>query len=287
MVAVTLTPRPKIGFVQGPNVCKSCHAAEYKVWSATEHFKDFADVHKSPKTPAILDAAGGDKNMRKNQTCQLCHYTLVQDDASDPGEAKAGPSCESCHGASSEWIDIHNAKDTPLDQRVTQTMAKGMIRSNMHYEVAENCMSCHGLARADVDPDIMGKMLAAGHPVSPDFELVRYSQGTVRHRFYPPDVDNNKAMSPPELSRLFVTGQAAKLISALWAASRSNVPQYKQVQTARADLARKALSAGQSVPEIAEFLRAPSEASAHKLVQAIETKDLSAQFGSQLSTDYK
>ena len=286
-VAVTLTPKKKIGFVQGPNVCKSCHETENKVWAASVHFKAFADAHKSPKAPAILDAAGGEKNMRKNKTCVLCHYTLVQDDEADEGVAKAGPSCESCHGASSKWLEVHNKKDAPKEQRVKDAAAQGMIWSHMHLDIAQNCMSCHGLAHPDLDPNVMGKMLEAGHPVSPDFELAKYSQGSVRHRFYAPDTDKNKEMAPAELARLFVTGQAAKLISANWAATRSSVAKYKEIQTQRADLARKALGAGQSVPEVAEFLKAPSEAGAHNLVEAIKAKDLSAQFGAQLPKDFK
>jgi hypothetical protein len=248
----------------------------------TKHFAGFAEAHKSPKAPAILEAAGGEKNMRKDKTCDLCHYTMVQDDENDEGTAKAGPSCESCHGASSKWIDLHNKKDVPHDQRMKDAAAQGMLNSSMHFEIAENCMSCHGLANPALDPNVMGKMLEAGHPVSPDFELVAYSQGTVRHRFFPPDTDNNKAMTPPELARLFVIGQAAKLVSATWAAGRSDVAKYKEVQTQRADLARKALAAGQSVPEIAEFLKAPTEAAGHKLADAIQAKDLTAQFASEL-----
>jgi hypothetical protein len=287
IVPVTLTPKKKIGFVQGPNVCKSCHQAEMGVWSGTTHFKDFAEAHKNPKASAILDAAGGEKNMRKNKVCVLCHYTLVQDDENDEGVAKAGPSCESCHGASSKWLDVHNKKGVAHDQRMAEARTDGMITSEMHYDIAENCMSCHGLANPNLDPNVMGKMLEAGHPVSPEFELVRYSQGSVRHRYFPPDTDKNKTMSPAELARLFVTGQAAKLVSAEWAAGRSNVPKYKEVQLERAKLAGQALSAGRSMPEIAAFLKAPSEGAAHKLVEAINGKDMSAQFGAQLPKDYK
>jgi hypothetical protein len=45
----------------------------------------------------------------------------------------------------------------------------------MDYDIAANCVSCHGLAREDIKPDVLAKLLAAGHSVEPDFELVRYS----------------------------------------------------------------------------------------------------------------
>ena len=76
-----------------------------------------------------------------------------------------------------------------------------MIHSSMLFDIAENCASCHSLARKGVDPAVMAKMIDAGHPPGSTFELVQYSQGSVRHRFYPPDVTKNAEMSPAELSR--------------------------------------------------------------------------------------
>ena len=144
------------------------------------------------------------------------------------------------------------------------------------------CMSCHGLNNPDLDGDMLAKMLGAGHPIDQEFELVQYSQGTVRHRFYPPNVNQNAEMTPAELSRLFVEGQAAKLVSATDAMGRSNDEKYQEAQKARVADAKTALSSVKSVPEIAKLIDEPSEANARSLVGAIAEKDLTAEVGGLL-----
>ena len=104
----------------------------------------------------------------------------------------SGPSCESCHGASSNWIKVHNDYGGPNAKKADETAthkaerlkkaaAAGMIWSFDHYGIAENCMSCHGLNNAALDGKTLAAMLDAEHPLNPDFELVKYSQGSVRH----------------------------------------------------------------------------------------------------------
>ena len=231
-------------FNQGPKTCQECHKSEVDVWKDTKHAKSFKTVHKTDKAKGILKAIGA-KSMKKEASCGLCHYTAVQKDADSKPRPKAGPSCESCHGASSDWLDIHNdygGKSGKRDdespehkaQRMEQAAAAGMIWPSNLYDVASNCMTCHGLANPDLDGDTLSAMLAGEHPLNPDFELVRYSQGVVRHRFYPPDVNTNQEMTPAELARMFVIGQAAKLVSAVGAQGRSDSAKYKEFQEARA-----------------------------------------------------
>ncbi len=276
-------------FVEGPKKCEECHEAEYKVWEGTKHFESYKTLHKKDKAKEIVKALGG-KRLKKDKVCTQCHYTMVQKDAGDEGKAKAGPSCESCHGASSEWRAVHNdyggskvkaENETPEHKAKRLQAAKdaGMIWSFMRYDIAANCMECHGLANPEVSGEELSKMLEAGHPLKADFELVKYSQGEVRHRFYPPDVTKNSEMSTVELARMFVEGQAAKLVSAASAMNKSDHPKYKEAQKARFDSASKALA---NVPEAKALLADPSDANARKLVEAIKDKDLSAQVGSLL-----
>ncbi len=276
-------------FVEGPKKCKECHEEEYKVWEGTKHFESYKTLHKKDKAKDIVAALGG-KRLKKDKVCTQCHYTMEQKDAGDEGKAKAGPSCESCHGASSEWRDVHNdyggskakaENESPEHKakRIQAAKDAGMIWSFMRYDIAANCMECHGLANPEVSGEELSKMLEAGHPLKADFELVKYSQGEVRHRFYPPDVTKNAEMSGAELARMFVEGQAAKLVSATQAANKSDHPKYKEAQQARIASATKALS---NVAEAKAFLADPSDANARKLVEAIKDKDLSAQVGSLL-----
>ena len=279
-------------YVQGPKTCQECHRTEYELWEDTKHARSFRTVHKMNEAKEIAVAVGGKKSMKKNATCTICHYTSVQKEAGGKGKPKAGPSCESCHGASSDWLDIHNdygganikRDDETAEHKAERQQAAvdaGMIWSFMRYEIAKNCMSCHGLARDELDAGDLAKMLGAGHPLNPDFELVAYSQGTVRHRFYPPDVTLNSEMSAAELAETFIQGQAAKLVSAAGAMSKSDNSKYQAVQQQRMDDASAALSAV-GVPEAAALVADPTDANALALVAAIAGKDLSGDVASLL-----
>ena len=272
-------------YVQGPKTCQECHRAEYEVWEGTQHAKSFREVHKMDEAKVITAAVGGKSSMKKNDTCTICHYTNVQKKAGAAGRPKAGPSCESCLGASSDWLDVHNNYGGPSIKRDDETaehkterqqgaVDAGMTWSFMRYDIAKNCMSCHGLARDELDAGDLAKMLDAGHPLNPDFELVAYSQGSVRHRFYPPDVTTNAEMSAAELAETFIQGQAAKLVSAVGAMSKSDNPKYQAAQQKRMDDASAALSAV-GVPEAAALVADPTDANARALVAAIAGTDLS------------
>ncbi|MGB1109369.1 MAG: multiheme c-type cytochrome [Gammaproteobacteria bacterium] len=296
--SITITAHAE-PFNVGYKKCNKCHEAEVDVWKETAHFKSYKAVHKKDEAKKILKAVGGAKSMKKSEVCASCHYTAIQKKAGAKAKIKAGPSCESCHGTSSEWIDIHNdygdaeeAKDeTPAHktQRIADASAAGMIWPSEKYDVASNCMSCHGLAHPDIDGDTLSTMLDAGHPIEPGFELVAYSQGSVRHRFYPPDVNTNAEMNAAELSNLFAVGQIARLVSASSAADKSQHADYKAAQEERAKAARAALEPLASIAEVKAFLGAPSDDNARTAVKALEGQDLSAQLGGMLpaKSDYK
>ena len=290
-------------FIKGAKLCEECHEAEFKVWQKTKHFTSFRTVHREPKDAGkpspkkILAAVGGQKRMKRNVTCYLCHYTLEKKDAGAKPQAKSGTSCESCHGASSDWLLLHDnygGKDVKRAaeaadhkvKRIADSKAAGLIWPTMKYEVAENCMNCHGLANPDLKADDLAKMLGAGHPINPGFELVKYSQGSVRHRHYPPDIKVNAEMTSKEQAEFFVIGQAAALVSATSVMSKSNEPKYIEAQKKRAENAKAALA---GVAEAAALLAAPNRENALKLAGAIAGKDLTGAVGSKLpaKSDYK
>jgi hypothetical protein len=271
---------------QGPKVCSECHKGEHAVWEGTKHSQSFKEIHKSPKAKDIIAAVGGEKNMKKNAVCTQCHYTLIGADK----KAEAGPSCESCHGSSSDWFKIHNdfggptvkREDEAADHkkaRYENAAKAGMLWPWDRYGIAENCTECHGLANPKVPADALAKMLDAGHPAIAEWELIQYSQGTVRHRFYPPNMTTNAEMTPAEAARMFVTGQAAKLVSAAGAIGKVDSAKYKEFQQKRIDLAKAALA---KVPDAKALIDAPSVANARELVAAIADKDLSGAVGGDL-----
>jgi hypothetical protein len=290
-------------FVKGAKLCEECHEEEFKVWEKTKHFKSFRAVHREPKDASkpspkkILKAVGGQKRMKRNETCYLCHYTLEKKDAGAKPQAKSGTSCESCHGASSDWLPLHDnygGKDVKREaesadhkaKRIADSTAAGLIWPIMKYEVAENCMTCHGLANPNLKADDLAKMLGAGHPINPDFELVKYSQGSVRHRHYPPNMKVNAEMTAKQQAEFYAIGQAAALVSATGVMSKSSEPKYVDAQKKRVEVAKAALS---GVPEAAELLASPSRENALKFATAISGKDLTGALGSKLPAkgDYK
>ncbi|MDA0230878.1 MAG: cytochrome c family protein [Proteobacteria bacterium] len=276
-------------FSQGPKVCAECHRGESEVWQATKHAESFKTVHKEKKAKEIATATG-EKSMKRNETCVQCHYTVTQKETGGKAKPEAGPSCESCHGASSDWFPLHNDyggpsvkadQETPEHKtgRIASAAAAGMRWPSDKYGVAENCMECHGLANPNVAGDKLAIMLDSGHPTVADWELVRYSQGSVRHRFYPPDMTKNAEMSAAQSAEMYVIGQAAKLVSAVNAAGRSDSAKYKEFQAARAAAAREALG---KVSAAAGLLTNPTADEARALVAAIQGKDLSGEVGGLL-----
>jgi len=264
----------------GPKKCQECHRAEHGVWEGSAHFKAFRGAHKAKGAKEIAAASGGGKSMRRNQVCVACHYTEVG------GKPKAGPSCESCHGGASEWLSIHNDKAMPKEQRLAAAKDAGMIHSSMLFEIAQNCNGCHTMQ--NVDPAMAGKLIDAGHPINGDYELVKYSQGQVRHRFYPPDVTVNQEMSKSELANMFLTGHAVGLVYATNGIAKSDNAKYKAEMQKRVDAATKALGAvkGQ-IPAASKLLSSPNEGNARSFITEITGKDLSAAVGAMLPSSYK
>ena len=292
----------------GPTACKDCHSAEFAVWEKTPHATSEKEIHKTDLAKAVTDALG-ERSMKRSDTCVQCHYTEAPDKPGGRVGANFGPSCESCHGPGSEYISIHNVygpkgttKDTETvehrNQRFADARDAGMrwprwrsdipaMPADVNFDVAANCFNCHGMARDSLDGATAGKMLDAGHPLKADFELVAYSQGQVRHRFYTSQSEN-EVMSPAEMSRWFVTGQAASLVQAANAMKKTDHAKYVGVQQARAEKAKAALAAT-GLPEAAALVADPTEANARALVGKLykEQLDLTGQVGSMLPTTFK
>ena len=269
-------------YVQGPTFCEDCHKEEVKVWTATKHFTSYRKVHKHKDAKKIAKAVGGKKSMKRNKKCSVCHYSKEKKKPADKPKIKFGPSCEGCHGASSEWETIHadyggkNVRwedETPAHKakRIADSTAAGLIWARMTYDIAVNCMKCHGLARPEISGKAFGKMLKAGHPINQSFDIVMFSQGKMRHWLKP--------RSPARLANLYIAGQAAKLVSATKSAAKSKSKRYKKAQMKRAAAAKAAL---QNVPGAAALIKAPSDANARAMMEAIGDKDLSGLLGGHI-----
>ena len=271
-----LPPASAEDFNLGATNCEECHQAEYDVWASSPHevsFEKFDDpsVELSDTVESILDAVG-DEDMTESATCTVCHFTLIKEEPDEEAYVDSGPSCESCHGAASGFRDIHSEKEDDYDTRMAESEGLGMIRPHMKLAIANNCNGCHAMARDEIDGATITAMLDAGHPINADFELVRYSQGAVKHRFYEPDTSVNADMTSSELANLFVQGQLSQFLAASQSLTKSDHPDYKSAMQKRLQSAKDALSA---VPAAAGFLANPSEGEALAVIDAIKDSDLS------------
>lgn len=273
-------------FMVGPEECEECHENEYEVWENTPHAESYRELRRNRDARGILRAVG-DRRPQRSDTCTICHYTMAKEDPGGEPEAVAGPSCESCHGAASEWIDIHNdygGKDVKREdespehrrERIEQAKAAGMVWPHMKYDAARNCFQCHGMNNDALDAKTLNAMLEADHPINGGFEFVKYSQGAVKHRFYPPKTDVNQDMQPALKSEWFVVGQAASLVAATQGLEKSDNERYRKAMKERIDFARKVLG---KVPAASDLLADPSAAKARKLAKKLEGKDLTDAVG--------
>lgn len=272
----------------GAQECAECHESSHDVWKETKHFSSFKDAHKERSARDIAKAVGG-RNMKKTEICATCHYTVVE------AKLDSGPSCESCHGPASEWVKIHNdyggegvKKEQETEehraQRIARSIEAGMIRPENLLGVAQNCNSCHGFGTDALSADTITAMVDAGHPLTADFELVRYANGSVRHRFYPPDVTVNKEMTEAEQAEMFVVGQIVALMTATSSIDKSDHPKFKEFQSARMAAAKAALG---NIPEATAFVSNPTEAEAKKLVDMLPDVLKADVMKPLLPTEYK
>ena len=73
------------------------------------------------------------------------------------------------------------------------------------YSIAINCYSCHMVPNEEL-------VNVGGHTAgTKEFELVRYSQGQIRHNFLRSNGSNNEQASPERLRMMYVVGLIADL----------------------------------------------------------------------------
>ena len=170
--------------VLGHQQCAECHISEVAAWKASPHGSQSFQMLSHEKAPEFAKAMGITGSLSSSM-CADCHATKTASAA-----VLQGVSCERCHGAagpvSGGWFSVHSdfgnadkdrLKETKehYDTRIAACQTLGMNRSADVYAIAKNCLSCHTVPNE--------KLVNAGHPTTKRFELVEWSQGSVRHNF--------------------------------------------------------------------------------------------------------
>jgi hypothetical protein len=115
---------------------KSKHASAYKALTTEEANK-------------IAKEKGSDKPAAETEACLGCHVTGFGKETAEKYSKEEGVTCESCHGAASDWKPIHSKKDKLADAIEAGLM---LIRVNELVDkdkpegvskVEEHCRTCH------------------------------------------------------------------------------------------------------------------------------------------------
>ncbi len=214
--------------ILGSDTCTKCHEKEMLQWHETPHFATFDKLHRTPETKAIAKRMGLG-SIKRNGTCVACHYTKQL--VGSRIRVVSGVSCESCHGAAKDWIALHadyggpnitKETETPEhhEERIAASVHAGMNNPANLYLIARQCLSCHTTPNEEL-------VNVGGHAAgSPEFELVSWSQGLVRHNFLRTGGTSNAFATPAELRVMYVVGVLADLEASLraTAAATSKAP---------------------------------------------------------------
>ena len=212
--------------VMGNESCVKCHAAEIDVWRRTPHAQTFDTLHRQPEAKQIAGKLGL-RSIKHDGRCVACHYTTQADPAANLSAVHAisGVSCESCHGAARDWIEVHADYGGPGITRETESpdhrrwriessIARGMHNPTNVYSIARECLRCHTTG----DEELVN---VGGHTSgSLDFEFVSWSQGTIRHNFVRGG-GTNAVATPAQRRLMFVAGMMAELEAGLRATAKA------------------------------------------------------------------
>jgi hypothetical protein len=220
-----------VGFIRcdprkviGSDTCVKCHQQELESWKQTPHFHTFETLHRKPAAKDIA-AKLGLRSVKRNDECTKCHFTTQA--VSRRERVVAGVSCESCHGAANDWIDIHADYGGPnvgktqeteehRRRRLEQSIAAGMNNPVNLYLVARQCLACHTSPREKL-------VNIGGHPAgSGEFDLVAWSQGMVRHNFLRTGGQANAPSDHNRLRVMHVVGVMADLEASLRATAAAS-----------------------------------------------------------------
>lgn len=273
--------------------CAKCHGSEVRVWKQTPHFKTFEQLSRDPKASEICQKLGL-RSVKRSDVCINCHFTLQT--RGDRNKPISGISCESCHGAAADWLAVHNdyggtaaTRESETgdhrDERLALSTAYGMRNTRDLYLIASSCYHCHTVPNEKL-------VNVGGHKAgSMDFELVRWSQGQVRHNFLRSDGQVNAVSSIERLRVMYVVGLIADLeFSTRATANATQKSTYGLAVAGRAAQTAKRLVRLQEVvkiPEIEGVLAAFSKADlrTNNQQQLIAVADAIRQLGQEFAVN--
>ncbi len=246
--------------VLGPEKCSACHKAEYNVWRATTHATMYTILHKKEAALSVA-AAMGVRTIKTDSVCMNCHFTPVP--MAGKTTSTAGVSCESCHGAARDWINVHNdlggftSETEPAEHkrnRLAAAARAGMVApaGASLYDLIGKCYDCHTVPNEKL-------VNTGGHSTGGTFDLIN-RVNAIRHNFLDSRGAVNAEIPAAEKHRIFLMGTIQQLRASLRNATlatedgRYSKDAGKRVKNAIDDL--KMIQDQLQLPELQEMLLA-------------------------------
>ncbi len=204
---------------QGVASCRAepCHGkngppqtpgTEYLTWLTRDpHAQAFQDLTNA-RSRQMTKLLGAKQPAHENPLCLGCHATPTKPARpGSPVSVHDGVGCESCHGPSEKWWDIHDDKH-PEWKRLGQKKRELGFEPLVDLTVrAETCVRCHvGTGALDVNHDL----IAAGHPRL-NFEFGAYLANYPKHWKEKTDLSPRNDFE----ARAWLVGQMASARAAL------------------------------------------------------------------------
>lgn len=250
--------------IVGAQACGECHVAELEVWKRTPHATGFKTLHRKASAERIARKMGF-RLIKRDSLCIRCHYTPTE--VSGQLRALSGVSCESCHGAGRNWIDIHNnyggrgidhssESEEHRSARIVNSIEAGMRRPSLLYDVAKSCYGCHIVPEEEL-VNIGGHGTGSG-----SFEFVEWTQGEIRHNYLAAQRGGSAENIERSAARkrvMYVVGRAVELETALrGVAAAKTKGRYLKAMQRRVRVALgevRAIGSNAEIPEINELAR--------------------------------
>ena len=246
--------------VKGYKSCVKCHENQYKVWKKTKHFKGYKSLTKHKDAEKIARAMGVSvKKIKKSTICAECHFTLGH----KKGRPRpiSGVSCESCHGPSKDWLDIHNDFGKGVKERKFESSPHRAERRKKQTELgmtfpgnianfAKNCYGCHMVANEKL-------LNLSDHPIPESFDLAERTQGDLRH---------GPKASTSQIRKMKIIGYAVELELGLASLAKTQKGGFARAMTMRSVTALANLKAIQSNVNNAELNKLINIANTTKIV---------------------
>jgi len=245
----------------GPETCAECHEDEATIWRHAHHATSFKEMPSSEEGKQIASTLGI-KRIKMSQECGACHVSYKIKKGGKRLRAIAGVSCESCHGPAKNWNIVHQdyggkhvsaeqESESHKAQRWAQAEKAGMRRPLRQYNIFKQCFGCHTVP----DEALINK---TKHPTGHEFELVKWSNGEVRHNVWYSKGRANKIRPPHQQRMRYIMGQTLALeFSLRGLAGASSAGKYAKTMTERAKSAianLQQINGKLSIPEITDVL---------------------------------